>query len=106
MHRCANQWTQIVLNASHEIFVYGDGSLPCSVSDLEDSVFARIEGFGDVTGSGCSTHGWNLDIEFDGPNCFIPVIEAVVAALHDCEIDVQSVMASVHGRRRKLVDLL
>jgi hypothetical protein len=94
------------LKSSHEIFVYGQGALPCSVSDLEDSVWGRIEGFGDVTGSGCGAEGWNLDIEFDGPNCFIPIVEAVVAALHECGIDAQSVSASVHGRRHKLVDLL
>jgi hypothetical protein len=104
--RGANNRTEIVLKPSHDIFVYEDGALPCSVSDLEDSVFARIEGFGGLTGSGCGADGWNLDIEFDSPRCFIPVIEAVVAALHDCGIDAQSVTASVHGRRRKLVDLL
>ena len=95
-----------LLNTSHEIFVYGDGSLPCSIGDLEDSVFARIEGIGDVTGSGCGAEGWNLDIEFDSPNSFIAVVHAVVASLHEFNINVMSVTASVRGRRHKLEDLM
>jgi hypothetical protein len=94
------------MNSSHEIFVFGDEPLPCAIGVLEDSVFTRIEGFGDVTESGSGASGWNLDIEFDSPGAFIVIIHAVLESLHECQIDVQSVTASVRGRRHKLVDLL
>ena len=94
------------MNSSHEIFVFGNQPLPCAINNLEDSVFARIEGIGDVTGSSCELNGWNLNIEFDRPISFIAIIHAVLESLHEFQIDVQSVTASVGGRRHKLVDLL
>lgn len=94
------------MESSHELFIYGNTQLPCSVTDLEDDVFARIEGMGDVTGSDCGPAGWNLDIEFDSPNAFIAILHAVLQSLHDNKVDPQAVTVSARGRRHKLVDLL
>jgi|GEM_PF-5208094 len=94
------------MNTTHEIFVYGTGDLPCSLSQLEDTVFAKVEGFGDVTGSGSRATGWKLDLAFDSPNAFIAVIQAVWQALTDLDVDLQSVKVSIRGKSRRLVDLL
>ena len=94
------------MNTTPEIFVYGNETLSCSIGELEDAVFSRVEGIGDVTGSGCGVNGWNLDLEFDTPNLFVPILHAVLEALHEQDVDPQSVTVSVHGTRRKLVDLL
>ena len=96
----------MLLNNSHEILVHGDRSLSCSVDEFGDSVFSGIEGFGDVTGSRCKADGWSIKIEFDSPNCFMSIIHAVLAAVHEHEIEAQSVTVSVRGRCHKLVDLL
>ena len=88
------------------ISIYGDTELPGAMTDLEHAVFVRIEGMGDVTGSGCGPTGWNLDIEFESPNSFIGILQVVLQTLHESEIDPQTVSVSVRGKRRKLLDCL
>ncbi len=88
------------------IVVYGDGSLPCDIISLAESVFSEVEGFGDVAGSRCSEDGWSLEIAFDTPSAFMGIIEGVLAAIHERDVDIHNVSALVRGRRYKFVDLL
>ena len=94
------------MRSTPRISIFGDTQLPGSISDLEGAVFVRIEGMGGVTGSGCGPAGWNLDIEFDSPNAFTAILDAVLQSLHENRIDPESVSVAVRGRRRKLLDCL
>jgi hypothetical protein len=93
------------METQHEISIYGTKPLPCSVTDLEASVFRLVEGLGDVTGSGVGERGWKLDLAFDSVHCFTEVIDAVRESLTNLGGDLQSVTVSVRGKRRRLVDL-
>ena len=53
------------MEKDYYIFVYGTERLPVGLDVIDDEIFRRIEGQGEVFGTGTGIDGWNLDLHFE-----------------------------------------
>ncbi|WP_309398738.1 hypothetical protein [Cerasicoccus maritimus] len=80
------------------IFIYGTEPLPCGLDKIEDGIFERIEGYGDVSGSGTGNSGWNVDLSYESPNATNRILIEAVAVLKQYDIT-EGVSFDVGGKR-------
>lgn len=92
---------------SHQITLYGQGSLPSGLEEVEERIFVRVEGVGDVsTVERCGDNGWRIVLEFETTGSFMSMLRAVASVLTEENVPPSSVKVLVRGRTYTLSRLL
>ena len=86
------------------LFVYGTEAFPTGLDELEDEIFCKIEGQGDVTGTGSGRNGWNIDIEFESKSSANFILYTVIETLRNHGVG-DSVTFDCGGRKEALINL-
>ena len=92
------------MNEDYSIFIYGAERLPVGLDVLEDDIFDRIEGQGDVTGTGTGERGWNIDLGFESLSSLKFVVRESKKVLQRYGV-VNSVIFDINGTRYRFSEL-
>jgi len=91
----------------HQITLYGKGSPPSDLPDVEKRIFYRIEGLGDVSAvESCGDDNWRIILQFESPGSFMSVLHSAASVLKEENVSPSSVQVLLRGRYHTLSHLL